>query len=436
MTYTIILIVILFLGLFAFREWFSSKTVPKKTIEELQNKVSQIIALGDWESASKELKFLQDRKVGGLKTDLLQIQILRGTDRQLEALEAIDNALLNYPNHLTLHKERGKLLLEQNKAEEALEILKQTEPIFRDEQDFLDLATAYFQTNQTKLAFKQLQPLLTDTKNGRVLALAGDCYFQWSQYDQSVAHYQKAQETGWNNYHVLSRLAHCYLYTKKLDEAEYLFCKILEKDPYDISSTLGYGTCLEAKGNYKQALRVYQDGKAWNQGDATVLRQAGICTVYIEQYHFAEIYLTEALKRGAQSPQAVAFLGFSLEKQQRWPEAEKIYLKLVTDYPNHVAGYRALAWLYGVGLSTTLTREDGLKMAHQALTLLPEPASWEVLSACEARAGNFDTAHNIQERLSTHSDDEITKVRRRRAMRTLRKKIPLDENQVNRALVA
>jgi len=78
----------------------------------------------------------------------------------------------------------------------------------------------------------------------------------------------------------------------------------------------------------------------------------------------------------------------------------------------------------------------GISIAKKALELCSDPTSWELLSACEARAGNFNTAHNIQENLSSHNEDKQTRLRRQHAMRTLRKKMPLNEKLVVKSLVA
>jgi tetratricopeptide (TPR) repeat protein len=434
--YLIILIVIILLGLAALREYLVRRAPSQKSIEEAQQKVAQEIALGNWESAAKELKFLQKKQLGGAETALLNVQILRGNKQLIDANKFIDESLLIYKHNFALFREKGKVLLERGEPFEALKAFKQCEPVLRSEEDMLDLTTALFQTGDVDGAWYYLQDIITDTNSGPLLALAGDCHFYLGEYQKAIAFYHRTQEAGWNNYQVLSRMGHSLRNIGKIDAAEDYFRQILQKDPTDVASTLGLGACLEARERYEEALLIYQTGKAWDVGDQNILRQAGICAVYTNKYTFAELYLRESLKRGAKSPQGLAFLGYSLERQQRWQEAEKIYIKLVEEYPDQIAGYRALAWLYGVGHSTELSSEEGLLMARRALELQPDSASWEMLSACEARTGNFKKAHNIQERLSSQTKDESTRLRRCRSMRTLRKKLPLDEEHVVRALVA
>ncbi len=434
--FIVVVLILILLGLIAFRQWLLKRNPNQKTIEDIHKKVSQSIALNKWEKATQTLKFLRRKKFSGVDTEILYLQILRGTKQFDKALNIVEKALSKHSNNLSLLKEKGKILLHLGKSEKALKALQSAEPIFRGVEDILDFATALFQTEKYKAAWKAIKPIMKTTNNRRLYALAGDCHFRQGKYKAAISYYKKTQKAGWNNYQVLSRMGHSLRCLGRLEEAEYYFQQILKKDPSDIFATLGLGACLESRGTYDKALAVYQTGKAWDFGDTNILRQAGICAVHAQKYDFAEIYLRESTKRGVKSTQALAFLGYSLEKQKRWEEAEKIYLQVVDEYPKHFAGYRALAWLYGVGLSHTLDSKRGLEFAYKALELLPDTASWEMLSACEARAGNFKKAHSIQEGLSNRPDDENTRLRRRQVMKALRKKTPLDESQVSRAMVA
>jgi tetratricopeptide (TPR) repeat protein len=435
-SYIAIMSVITLLGLATLREWLLRYKPTQKTIEKVHKTASQKIALGEYESALKDLSSLYKKGARDIETFLLYINILHKTNQTPAAFSMLQEAFALYPKSLNLHLEKGKILLSQENPSEALKALRKAKPILKEEDDFIYYATALLQTDNPHEAWPYLKKLSSNTKNGKVMALLGDSCFRMKNYRKAIFYYKQAQDLQWNNYRITSRLAQSLQCIGKYKEAEGFFLEILHKDPSDIPATLGYGACLEAHGKHEEALDIYQKGEAWDAGTPIILRQAGICATHIMHYDFAEIYLRESIQRGAQTPQALAFLGFCLEKLFRWEEAEEIYLRLVAEFPRHAAGYQALAWLYGVGLSISLDAEHGLSMAYKALKLLPNAISWEVLSACEARAGNFQKAHNIQEQLSSQEQDEDTLRRRRYAMRLLRKKQPLDAHQVDRALVA
>jgi tetratricopeptide (TPR) repeat protein len=221
-----------------------------------------------------------------------------------------------------------------------------------------------------------------------------------------------------------------------MEAAEKCFREILEEEKGDVAATLGLGNTFEMVGDIEQALEVYQNGPAWEAGDPHLMRQAGYCAIRTRCYHHAELYFTAAKERNCISARMLAQLAYSQECQGRYKEAETTFLELIEHFPNHPAGYRGLAWLCGIGRSTILTPSDGIAIARHAIDLLPDHASWELLSACEARAGNFDEAHQIQEQLEAHELDSTDRQRRRNAMRTLRKKQPLEAHLMRRSLVA
>lgn len=64
-----------------------------------------------------------------------------------------------------------------------------------------------------------------------------------------------------------------------------------------------------------------------------------------------------------------------------------------------------------------------MQLNHSSETL-------ELLSACEARSGNFDTAYEIQAFLSGQDVSLQQKKRRSQIMRNLRRKLPLNHQHV------
>lgn len=426
------------LALAALFVWARYKHPFKQQIQRIHQSANQHIALGDYESAQKELKPLLSDRLCDSQTKVLYARILRAQGKNFEALSTLQEALEQEPKNLTLTLECARSHLQDGQAEEALEHFALCSALLRDEVGALDYARALFQTGRVAAAWEKIEGFVPDSSNGRLLSLAADCQFQEKHFELAANLYLRALRNNWSNQQTLIRAAHSLRASGSLLEAERLFRSIIAYDSGDLAATLGLGGCLEARGQFSRALMIYQGGHAWDEGDPLLLRQAGICAVHTQQESYAEFYLKEAISRGAQSPQALAFLGYSLECQAKWEEAEDVYLKLAEEYPEHVVGYKALAWLYGVGRSTQLTAEQGLFYAQKALEFDSDARSWELLSACEARAGNFSKAHTIHEQLSQQcaDPDEGTQRRRRSAMRSLRRRVPLDEQLLPRELVA
>ena len=424
------------LGTLTLYEWGKFRQPSIQKTEHLHKAAQEYLALGNCELALESLKPLLKTPLSDSTTCLLYAEVLRGTGQLEAARELIEKGLQKYPDQLKLVQEKARLLLASGQSEESLNCFRQCQTVIRSEADILDFACALYETERVHEAWQYLKELVIQSCNGRLLALAGDCQYHWKNYELAIDFYQQAKHYGWATHPMLARAGHCLQNIGDLPEAERCFRTILERDSKDVMATLGLGNCFETKELYERALLVYQSGQAWDSGHPPLLRQAGICAVHTGQFAYAELYLKQAVANGASSPKALAFLGYALEKQEKWAESEQVYLDLVEQYPDHGAGYRGLAWLYGVGLSEQTDQKSGLHYAETAVKLMPDDASWELLSACEARAGNFGRAHSIQEQLSSQPCDRHTRVRRRHAMRSLRKKIPLDSHHVYRVLVA
>ncbi|MBT3394483.1 MAG: tetratricopeptide repeat protein [Waddliaceae bacterium] len=436
MVYFIVVFFAIVSGLFSLRFWLLYRHRASHAISDALENAERLVALRDWDAADAVLSPLVAVEKGGFKTSLFYSQVLRGTKQWEKALSFLDKALINHPSHPSLLQERARVLMESGNYDEALKALNSRAPLLRNEDDFFDLASALFHNDKPFEAWDVLKNITETSRNGRLLALAGDCHFSWRGYDKALVLYLRSQECGWSNHHVLYRIGFCHKSLRHWDDAERCFSEIVRLDDSATDAVLGLGECFEAKGFFNKALILYRSVEAWNLGDANILHQAGICSVMTQQYDHGRLYLQAALKKGVRSPQLLAFLGYCLEQHRLWEDAEGVYLKLADAFPRHVSGYLSLAWLYGVGLSSSLSDDDGLAMAHQAVMLNSSPLSWEILSACEARAGNFTKAHHIQECLSSYAQDKDTRRRRQQAMRILRKKLPLTEDHISKVLVA
>lgn len=429
----LLLTVLVLLGL---HRWLRVRRPSPKTVDACLKKAEQAVAVGDWEEAHAAIQDLLKRDELNARCACVYAQILTGLRQFDRALLVIERAVNADPSEPRLQRERGRLCLKLGRAEDALESFGQCSSLMQDEAGRIDIASALYQVGEVEAAWEQLRELVLESSNGRLLALAGDCHFQLRNFPLAVTFYQQAQHYGWMNQRTVARTGHSLQQSGQFSEAERHFRQLLEADSSDVLATLGLGTCYEAQGLYRRALIIYQSGRAWDIADPRILRQAGICAVHTRQYSYAELYLSEAIERGQSSPKVLAYLGYALEAQRRWKEAEAVYLRLLEEFSEHPAGYRALAWLYGVGLSQSLSHAEGISVAQRALELLPDACSWELLSACEARGGNFVRAHHIQEQLSEQTHDIHTRRRRRQAMRILRKGRPLNEEHVSRTLVA
>ena len=405
---------------------------PQISVEDVES----LVELHEWEQASAALKDLAKSKWSDPKIPLLEAKVLRGTGDLQKALSCLNRALELFPDDLSLISEKARVLHLLKDAKSVINLLKPRLDSFQSEEDILEMASILYRSGVPDDAWNLLESSIPSSSRGQLLALAADCQFALQNYSGALVLYMRGIDSGWNNRQVLLRLGSCYAQTEQWEVAKETYQKIFEKDKEDVCAILGYGHCLQSEGKLREALLLFQRDSVWSKGSPLVMAEAGICAARLGSFEFARRYLEAAYATGLRQPKMLAFLGYTYEQLRAWGMAERIYLELVRAFRSHEAGYVGLSWLYGVGLTVRLSQAQGLQMARRAVEMRPESSTWEMLSACEARAGNFKRAHEIQEKLVVQTQDQTIKLRRRQAMRTLRKGRPLDETQVSRIAVA
>lgn len=432
----IALLTLLLIAFITFCDWIRAPRFSSRSIQKTLKIISQAISLSDWIRAEKELFPLIEAGKGGKECLLYYLQVLRGTNRLEEAYSLVIQAARNFPEDLLFRLEEGHILLQMKRAQEALQAFQVCSPILRGETDYCLLASAFYQAGNHQKCLELLEPWLQSTQNGEILQLAGDVLMEQKQFKEAIELYIRAHTLGHQTHHLCVQLGHAFRRLGNLAESERLFKELLEKDPNDLLATLGLGACLQEREHYQKALLIYQSNSAWAMHDPRLMKEAGICALKSHQFNFAEKYFYTVLQKEEPSPSLLSYYGYSLEGQKKWQDAEQTYLKLIQLFPSSPYGFRALAWLFGVGLSTTLSNEQGLHFAYAALKLKNDLVSMEILSACQARAGYFTKAYQIQELLSRHDQDPAARLRRQEALRKLRNNLPLDGHHVTHAHVA
>ncbi|MCH9608573.1 MAG: Beta-barrel assembly-enhancing protease [Chlamydiales bacterium] len=432
----VVLLTIAFISYLSVRHWIRNYQLTAKTIQKSLNSASYLITLGKWDEAKNILLPLLHHAKGGAKVHLYYVQALQGAHSYDEALHLVKYASKLYPEELLLRLEEGKILLELEQPEEALQAFKVCSPILRSESDIHTLALALLRGGHTEQSWHLIEKRLDQTKNGELIVLGGEILIALKNYTEAIHLFKKAEELGYNHRYLVSQLAHAYRKLGNLSEAEHLYRKLLEKDPADVNATLGLGKCMEERGHFQKAFLIYQSSHAWKKKDRRLIKQTAFCALYTKKYSYAEHYFYELSKSFDPSPSILSYYGYSLERQKKWQKAEQVYLETIRQFPDKPNGYRGAAWLFGVGLNTVISDKEGLNFAHITVELLNDATSWSILSAVEARVGNFERAYQIQEGLLSQDEDEKSQRLRKQVLRRLRNNYPLEGEHVASPLVA
>lgn len=434
-----IAIVVLTIGLIAItalKDFLIYPYLFKHASQKQLQIISQLIALEQFEEAKLQLQPLLQKKRKCKKSALCFIRILRGTGEVEEALKKAQEAARLYPEELLFRLEEAIALLLLERTREALAAFNVCGPILRKERELYLLALTYYKLEHFEHCSRIIEPLLETSQDDELFILAGDAKVQQRQFGKAIALYIMAIDLKGHNHALTIKLADAYRRHGNLTHSETLYRQILEKEPSDVEATLGLAACMVERGLLQKAYLFFQNSKAWQKKDSQLYFQAALLAIKLKRYDEGHALLGHLLEKGTISLQTLIYSGYCLEKQQKWSQAEAIYLRLIEYYPEHPHGYRALSWMFGVGISSQLSPKEGLLMAHYALKLLPDVLSWEVLSACEARASNFVRAYEILESLVQEESDPSARQRLQRAMRLLRKNLPLNDNLILREKVA
>lgn len=230
-----------------------------------------------------------------------------------------------------------------------------------------------------------------------------------------------------------SQLAIAHFHLNDYKKAAHHFSLLRQEWPYRSFGVLGEGACYEAQGDFLKAMHLYRWLYPQHTKDPRVCRQIGLCLFQQQHYQEAATTLKCAITQGEQSAHTLNLYGLCCEKIEEWQKAEQTYKAIIERYPQHSDGYIALAFLFGTGQTTSTTNHMGIRCATKALELAPSHETWELMSACHARVGNYEQAYQIQLRLSDHPQDSSSFSRRKLAMKTLQDQRPLSAAMLARS---
>lgn len=403
--------------------------------------VSQLLALGQYRSALKTLNHMKVPTPYQEHVIVMRMDCLKNLGQYHELVEEIKPYLQRFSHNIALRLAYAKALVEMGLVDEAALIYQDFEITDLSQPDLYSYCKVLVQTDQHEKALHYLSAYLPqlhseDPGYKDWLLLTGDCYFFQGKYEQATNAYKMVIKMPCEHTTHLARLAHCLFCLKDYALSKQYYLQLAKQMPHNNYAILGLGACLEALGQYRQAFELYHHEAKTRSDDPKILRQAGTCAFYLKKYKLAQEYLQDAFRKGEHSPEHLHLLGQTFERQRLIKQAEIVYEQQMRLYPQHPSAYLSLAYLFAVGLSERIDVEHGLQYAKMALRLNPTLNSWEVLSAAEARAGNFYKAHDILEKLSYKDHQAQAQHRRKEAMRELRKKRPLSEIHIGRPLVA
>ena len=202
-----------------------------------------------------------------------------------------------------------------------------------------------------------------------LLLLAGTGVFQWHNYEKKTEYREEAllyfKEEDYSK--TISYLGQalklhsvfaqkldldmtCYLaeshyQLKEYEKAEQIYDKLINNDSKNAQYYILKGECVAKSGDYKAAVKVYEQG--WNHTQDTDFLEK-ICEIYVEQkdYDNALTYIQKGIEQGGESKADFMYQQIVIyEKAQNYDKAYEVAKKYVELYPNDVNGKKEYTFL-------------------------------------------------------------------------------------------
>ena len=204
------------------------------------------------EYTHKALSFKSDDK----KLLLLEIRLNEFLERDSEAIVLLKTFISKYSDFSAL-KQLSNLLVKQDKADEADDIVKQ---FFENNEDYGLLYKGVRHLHASRYrkaedAFKKL--LIEDENNIDALRFMGILAFKSGNHDIAEAMFTKALRLDPTYSLVWANLAQVYSVTGQLDKAKKSFKNILNMEPRNGLIWAEYGTVLTKLANYEESKDAY-----------------------------------------------------------------------------------------------------------------------------------------------------------------------------------
>ena len=355
------------------------------------------------------------------------------------AEQVLQKMLQDDPGNEAAVEQLTQLLLDDNKADEAIKLLEDMTAHSSSPTLFDLLGDAYTQTHDYAKAEKAYRKAVDlDPSELSHLRGLGQTLLSEEKYPEALAIYQKLADLMPDDSDVYLRIAQIYRELHQLDKAEENLLKARQYNPGSLEVLYNEAMIYESQGRYDEAIRVLSDAVTGVKAQSTVLpsRRRSLAVLY-EQLGM--------LYRDVQNYQAAIYtfqelghLGDEEDRRARWlimdtyrlakdlPKALQAGRDAMAKYPNDAAIRSSQALLLSENQQTdeaVKLLETGLKgtpadreiylnlsqvyergrrysdaeqAAHKAESLSPDPndneVAWLLLGAVYERQKQFDKA--------------------------------------------
>ena len=401
-------------------------------VNQVMRDVRLNVDLKEWALAEKLLAPILKKRLYRRKYLFEYIRILREQERFEEAEKLLGEAKRLKLAGPRFFLEIAHKAFRHGAYKEAARAFSLLPSELLEEREIARYTISLVYLGEVDLACRIVDPWISPLAHQEILISVGHIYFATKRYADAIDFYRRARSLGSCPIDVLYNLAQSLRICGHYVDAGMLFRELLGDPIYKDEAMFNIGLCEQKLGNSKKALLIYQNSALWVRGDALMMRYAALAAADQQDYHLAEHCWSLAFRcqNYADDWNCCVHYGLALCHLKKYEEAEKVYLRVIQKTPDCLVACKALAWLAGVGHATIISAREGIAYAKRALQIKRSPEVLELLSACEAREGNFDVAYDIQALLAERDTTVKEHERRAQILKNLRQKLPIDQQHI------
>jgi len=304
------------------------------------------------------------------------IEYYRESISVLDALKAVDHALVQYPSTSDFYFIKASLLLDTSEKSEAINCLERAQVFAPGDYDIKILLASLL--NEQKLENNTNESISANMFTENSLFDKDHIEAKLSQIDSKIFLLQEELAHNPKNEHALAQLLQCISFTEEYKRGARIFNEIIDQDPYSSIAWFNLGfvyqemenfaLAIEAfeyaflidnefipayesyadlnikLGNFKKALSAFEDLLSTDiKPNASLLTQIGYCYELKGDFEFAQAFYVKAFELEPNSDNSYYRLAECLMKQGKAKQAISPYFQAIELNANNVDYYLGLS---------------------------------------------------------------------------------------------
>jgi putative PEP-CTERM system TPR-repeat lipoprotein len=287
-------------------------------------------------------------------------------------LQALNRSKKNLNTEITVASLLGQWYQKQKKPEKIYELAKIIEshhPNNNIARSFM--VKALLANNNRKDAEKVLRRIILDDKQDikhRIL-LVQLISLDESRTQEAIDLLKSAQVIAPYEANLYTLQAALYLKNQQFEQAFDVARSLKENIPAQPTGDLLKADIYRAQKQFDQALAIYEESYK-KHPDKKVFNAIIDMSLILKKYEKAFAMLHEYLEKNPDDIDNLFKLASLYHEKKQLEQAEKYYLQIINQIPNHIVSLNNMAWIY-----MDSDTENAVKLAHKAHLLAPKSAA-------------------------------------------------------------